>query len=353
MGQVIAVVSGKGGTGKTSFTALVGSALAEMGHRTLCLDCDVGLRNLDLALGMSDSALMDFTDVILSRATLEQAAVRHPRCDRLYLLTAPVGLHEDVRTSEMKKLLDEVRSKFDYCLIDSGAGLGDAFRLATCAADRAVVVATTDPTSLRDAQRTVMELRDYPNGKLHLVVNRVRRKLLKALSSNIDDAIDAAGLPFLQGLTPPAGSKSVEELKQISACAERPFILKGIMTVRGAKKALEAGASAIVVSNHGGRVLDHCPATAEVLPEIVDAVGGKMTVLVDGGIRSGVDIFKALALGADAVLIGRPFVTAVYGGGEEGVQLYVQKLKAELADTMRMCGAHSLAEIDRSMLYEF
>ena len=191
MGQVIAVVSGKGGTGKTSFTALVGSALAEMGHRTLCLDCDVGLRNLDLALGMSDSALMDFTDVILSRATLEQAAVRHPRCDRLYLLTAPVGLHEDIRTSEMKGLLDEVRSRFDYCLIDSGAGLGDAFRL------RAVVVATTDPTSLRDAQRTVMELRDYPNGRLHLVVNRVRRKLLKALSSNIDDAIDAAGLPLL------------------------------------------------------------------------------------------------------------------------------------------------------------
>ena len=187
MGQVIAVVSGKGGTGKTSFTALVGSALAEMGHRTLCLDCDVGLRNLDLALGMSDSALMDFTDVILSRATLEQAAVRHPRCDRLYLLTAPVGLHEDIRTSEMKGLLDEVRSRFDYCLIDSGAGLGDAFRLATCAADRAVVV----------AQRTVMELHDYPNGRLHLVVNRVRRKLLKALSSNIDDAIDAAGLPLL------------------------------------------------------------------------------------------------------------------------------------------------------------
>ena len=114
MGQVIAVVSGKGGTGKTSFTALVGSALAEMGHRTLCLDCDVGLRNLDLALGMSDSALMDFTDVILARATLEQAAVRHPRCDRLYLLTAPVGLHENIRTSEMKGLLDEVRSRFDF-----------------------------------------------------------------------------------------------------------------------------------------------------------------------------------------------------------------------------------------------
>ena len=78
------------------------------------------------------------------------------------------------------------------------------------------------------------------------------------------------------------------------------------MTVNGAKKALEAGASGIVVSNHGGRVLDQCPATAEVLPAIADAVGGKMTILVDGGIRTGMDVFKALALGADAVLIGRP-----------------------------------------------
>ena len=130
-------------------------------------------------------------------------------------------------------------------------------------------------------------------------------------------------------------------------------VSEGIMTARGAEKALEAGASGIVVSNHGGRVLDHCPATAEVLPEIVDAVGGKLTIFVDGAIRSGMDMFKALALGADAVLIGRPFVTTVYGGGEEGVQLYVQKLKAELADTMRMCGAHSLADIDRSVLYGF
>lgn len=184
----------------------------------------------------------------------------------------------------------------------------------------------------------------------------VARKIALARSSGcfaMAMDIDAAGLPFLQGLTPPAGSKSVEELKQIVSWAQRPFILKGIMTARGAEKALEAGASGIVVSNHGGRVLDHCPATAEVLPDIVDAVGGKMTIFVDGAIRSGMDMFKALALGADAVLIGRPFVTTVYGGGEEGVQLYVQKLKAELADTMRMCGAHSLADIDRSMLYGF
>ena len=165
--------------------------------------------------------------------------------------------------------------------------------------------------------------------------------------------IDAAGLPFLKNLTPPAGSKTVEELREIVRLAGKPFIVKGIMTVRGAEKALGAGASGIVVSNHGGRVLDQCPATAEVLPAIADAVGGKLTVLVDGGIRTGMDVFKALALGADGVLIGRPFVNMVYGGGAEGVQVYVDKLKAELSDTMAMCGAHSLDEIDRSMLYGF
>ena len=163
-----------------------------------------------------------------------------------------------------------------------------------------------------------------------------------------------AGLPFLKNLQPPAGSKTVAELKEIVAMLEgTPFILKGIMTVRGAEKALEAGASAIVVSNHGGRVLDQCPATAEVLPAIADAVGGRMKILVDGGIRSGLDVFKALALGADAVLIGRPFVNMVYGGGAEGVRVYVDKLKAELADAMAMCGAHSLAEIRRDMIFGY
>jgi len=163
--------------------------------------------------------------------------------------------------------------------------------------------------------------------------------------------IDAAGLPFLKNQTPPAGSKTVAELKTIADMAGKPLILKGIMTPAGARKALEAGAAAIVVSNHGGRVLDHCPATAEVLPEIVDAVGGKLTILVDGGIRTGVDVFKALALGADAVLIGRPFVTMVYGGGAPGVAAYVAQLRAELEDAMVMCGAHSLADIKSSMLF--
>lgn len=160
--------------------------------------------------------------------------------------------------------------------------------------------------------------------------------------------IDAAGLPFLKNLDPPAGSKTVSELRDIIQMAGTPFIVKGIMTVKGALKAKEAGASAIIVSNHGGRVLDQCPATAEVLESIVKALEGSgMKILVDGGIRSGTDVFKALALGADGVVIARPFVTAVYGGEADGVRAYIDKIGTELEDTMKMCGVSSLDEITR------
>ena len=163
--------------------------------------------------------------------------------------------------------------------------------------------------------------------------------------------IDAAGLPFLKNRIPPAGSKTVEQLSEIAGMAGRPFIIKGVMTVAGALKAKEAGASAIVVSNHGGRVLDQCAATAEVLADIAEALKGTgVKILVDGGIRSGVDVFKALALGADGVIICRPFVPMVYGGGEEGVKLYIEKIGAELSDTMTMCGAKDLASIRRDMV---
>jgi len=162
--------------------------------------------------------------------------------------------------------------------------------------------------------------------------------------------IDAAGLPFLKNMMPPAGRKSISELADVIKLTDLPFIVKGIMTVKGALKAKAAGASAIVVSNHGGRVLDQCASTAEVLPEIAAAVGKNMTVLVDGGIRSGTDVFKALAMGAHGVLIARPFVTAVYGGGAEGVEAYISRITSELTDTMGMCGAHTLAEINSDMI---
>jgi 4-hydroxymandelate oxidase len=159
--------------------------------------------------------------------------------------------------------------------------------------------------------------------------------------------IDGAGLPFLKKMNPNAGGKTVAELREMIDYAKMPFIVKGVMTVTGARKAVEAGAKGIVVSNHGGRVLGQTPATAQVLSEIADAVKGQCVIFVDGGLRSGADIFKALALGADAVLIGRPFVPAVYGAGAEGVKLLMDKYLAELKDTMTMCGTASLSDISR------
>ena len=163
--------------------------------------------------------------------------------------------------------------------------------------------------------------------------------------------VDGAGLPFLKAMNPNAGSKSVEEMKEIISYAQRPFIIKGIMTPQGARKAAEAGAAAIVVSNHGGRVQGGVPSTAEVLPSIVKEIKGSLTVLVDGGIRSGLDVFRALALGADAVLIGRPILTAIYGAGEEGYRIFMDKITSELKNSMTMCGAASLKEITSDKLW--
>ena len=164
--------------------------------------------------------------------------------------------------------------------------------------------------------------------------------------------VDGAGLPFLKAMNPNAGSKSVTELSRIISRAGRPFIVKGIMTVRGAEKAVEAGAAGIVVSNHGGRVQGAVPSTAEVLPRIAEAVRGRVTIFADGGIRSGTDVFRALALGADAVLVGRPVVPYIYAAGKEGLFAYLDRMEAELKDTMTMCGTPDLGSIGRECLFE-
>ena len=162
--------------------------------------------------------------------------------------------------------------------------------------------------------------------------------------------IDGAGLITLALQGAPVGPKTVDELKEIISSTKLPFILKGIMTKEEALLAVEAGAKAIVVSNHGGRVLDSTQSTAKVLPEIAEAVKGKIMVLVDGGVRSGVDVFKMLALGADAVLIGRPIVIGAVGGYKEGVAKVINDMKYQLLQTMILTGAKDLASIDKSMI---
>ena len=201
MASVIVVTSGKGGTGKTSLTGGVASCLAALGHPTLCIDMDIGLRNLDLSLGVSDRALMDFTDVVEGRCSLDRAAVEHPVIRGLFLLTAPVRPPRTPLTEAgVRALLSEAREKFPYILIDSPAGLGPGFRLAAAGADRAIVVSTNDASALRDAQRTVMELFRQVDA-IHLVMNRIQPRLLRKLHTTIDDAMDAAGLPLL-GVVP-------------------------------------------------------------------------------------------------------------------------------------------------------
>lgn len=217
MATVVAVTSGKGGTGKTSLVGAVGSCLAALGHPTLCIDMDVGLRNLDLTLGLSDRALMDFSDVVQGRCPLEKAVVEHPEIRGLFLLTAPFSLSQGVSEEAMRVLLAQARAGFDYILLDAPAGLGEGFQLAVCGCDRAIVVSTTDASALRDAQRTVTVLSRRVD-QIHLVVNRVQPKLLRKLHTTIDDAMDAAGLPLL-GVVP-------EDNKvMLSANQGRPLIL--------------------------------------------------------------------------------------------------------------------------------
>ncbi len=163
--------------------------------------------------------------------------------------------------------------------------------------------------------------------------------------------IDAAGLITLALHGKPVGPKTVEEIKEVVESTKLPFILKGVMTVDDALLAVETGASAIVVSNHGGRVLDQTPGVADVLPEIASAVAGKITILADGGVRTGIDVLKMLALGADGVLIGRPFVTASFGGGAEGVKAYVDKIANELKVAMILTGCNDIASIDERILW--
>ncbi len=163
--------------------------------------------------------------------------------------------------------------------------------------------------------------------------------------------IDACGLITLALHGKPVMPKNVEEIREIVKSTKLPFILKGIMTPDEAELAVEAGVDAIVVSNHGGRVLDQTPGVADVLPDIAARVKGKVTILADGGVRSGVDILKMIGLGADAVLIGRPFVTASFGGQKDGVKMYVDKLKDDLKAAMVLTGCKNIKDINGRIIY--
>jgi len=171
-----------------------------------------------------------------------------------------------------------------------------------------------------------------------------------ALAFGMD--IDAAALINMTNVGQPVGPKTVIELTKIKQMTTIPFIVKGIMTRHDAEACYAAGVDAIVISNHGGRALDHVPGTAEVLPGIVETVKGKMTILVDGGVRSGADVLKMLALGADAVLMGRPFAIGAVGGLAQGVELLLSKLAGELRAAMVLTGTADIANASPDIIYK-
>ena len=201
MGEVIAVLSGKGGTGKTSLCAGLAAALARQGKRVLCVDCDVGLRNLDLSLGMSDCAGLSFLDVCQGGVPLEDAP-RHPALASLRFLTAPMNRPaEDIDPTAFSAFLRIARESFDYIFLDAPAGVDAMFRLVSACADRIVLVTLPSPAAIRDAARVsdLLELSGKRN--VRLVVNRVDEELLSTVRLTIDDVMDTTGTP-LSGVVP-------------------------------------------------------------------------------------------------------------------------------------------------------
>lgn len=219
MGTVIVVVSGKGGTGKTTTVGAVASCLASRGHRTLCIDCDVGLKNLDLNLGLTGISLVDFTDVLDGKIELGEAVTAHPEIENLFFLSAPTNISpEDIDTGKMAELAAKAREDYEFTFVDAPAGIGPGFRLAVTGADMAVVVATGDAPGLRDAQRTVAELRSRGIENVRLVINRLKPRFYKELKNTIDDVIDMVGARLI-------GVVSEEEDVMLAGSREIPLVL--------------------------------------------------------------------------------------------------------------------------------
>ena len=201
MGELIAVLSGKGGTGKTSVCAGLATALAASGHWVLCIDCDVGLRNLDISLGLADTASLSFLEVCRGDYPLTQVTV-HPQFPELSFLTAPMNCAIDsIDPVSFGELVFEARKYYDYILLDAPAGVDAGFRLAAGFADQCLIVTGPGPAAVRDAERTGQLLELMGKTNVRLIVNRVNRKMISAMDITIDDVMDATGLPLL-GLVP-------------------------------------------------------------------------------------------------------------------------------------------------------
>ena len=201
MGELIAVLSGKGGTGKTSVCAGIATALADSGFDVLCIDCDIGLRNLDISLGISQLGALSFRDVTQGGYALEQATV-HPVYPKLHFLTAPMNCPpEQIDPNAFRAMLAHAKARYQYIFLDAPAGIDAGFRLAARFADRVLLVTGADPAAVRDATRAGELLELMGKQDIRLIVNRINKKMVSAMDLTIDDVMDQAGLPLI-GVVP-------------------------------------------------------------------------------------------------------------------------------------------------------
>ena len=221
MSEVIVVTSGKGGVGKTTTSANVGSGLALSGKKVVLVDADIGLRNLDVVLGLENRIVYNIVDVVEGNCRVSQALIRDKKNQNLYLLPAAQTRDKDaVNTDQMKKLTDELRTEFDYIIIDSPAGIEQGFKNAIAAADRALIVTTPEISAIRDADRIIglLEANDVKNNRL--IVNRLRPDMVKrGEMMSVDDVIEILPIDLI-GVVP------YDENVVISTNTGDPIVLK-------------------------------------------------------------------------------------------------------------------------------
>jgi len=180
LGRVITITSGKGGVGKTTSTANLGTALATLGHRVVCVDTDIGLRNLDLIMGLEDHVVYNLVDVVEERASISQALIRHRALPDLFLLPASQSRDKSaIDELQMMILCNKLKNDFDFVLIDSPAGIEHGFRVSLAPADQVIIITTPEVAALRDADRVVGILEKKDRFSRCLVINRYRRKMVQ------------------------------------------------------------------------------------------------------------------------------------------------------------------------------
>lgn len=180
MGEVIVITSGKGGVGKTTTTANIGTGLAKLGKKVVLVDTDIGLRNLDVVLGLENRIVYNLVDVVEGNCRAKQAMIKDKRYETLYLLPAAQTRDKtSVTPEQMKTLADELREEFDYVIMDCPAGIEQGFKNAIAGADRALVVTTPEVSAVRDADRIIGLLEANEMKKTHLIVNRLRQDMVK------------------------------------------------------------------------------------------------------------------------------------------------------------------------------